>query len=223
MLEARIEKRRRGFVLEVELSCPRGGSLAILGASGAGKSTVLACLAGLEQPDRGYIRWQGITQFPPPLPLARRALGWLGQNERLFPHLDVAANVLFGLDRAQQRREAEWIAELRARLELDAIWRAPALEVSGGEMRRVALARMLARRPQLLLLDEPFADQDAARAQALALALREWQRRWDWTILAADPRPDELALVATRALLLDRGRIAAEQPLTACSPSRPHR
>ncbi len=209
MLELRIEKHRRHFQLRAELRLPEGGSLAVTGASGAGKSTLLACIAGALPPDRGVIRWRGLALHPPPLPLARRPLGWLAQHERLFPHLNVAGNVCFGLDRRARPAASAWIEELRARLELEPIWHAPAAEVSGGEARRVALARALARRPPLLLLDEPFADQDAARVQAIIAALLDWKRRWGWTLLAADHRLPALAQMTDQVLLLQAGRITA--------------
>ena len=210
MLDAQIVKRRRNFRLEVKLACPTGEALAVLGASGAGKSTLLACLAGLESPDSGWVRWHRAVYYPPPLALARRQLGWLAQRERLFPHLDVAGNVLFSLGRGERRAAAGWIEELRERLELQPIWCAPADEVSGGEARRVALARLLARRPPLLLLDELFANQDAARATAIAAALNEWRRRWGWTLILAGHRSQSLRQLSERVLLLEQGQIAAQ-------------
>src|SRR5712692_2061853 len=97
MLEARIVKRRRPFVVEVRLRLEPGGRLGLFGASGAGKSTVLSCIAGLEAPDAGEVRFDGQRFYPPNLPLHRRPIAYLTQNDLLFPHLTVAENVCFGL------------------------------------------------------------------------------------------------------------------------------
>ena len=97
MLEAHIVKARPAFVVDVTIRLDRGERLGLFGASGAGKSTVLSCLAGLETPDGGEIRCDGALLFPPNAPLYRRAIGYLTQSDSLFPHLTVGENVSFGL------------------------------------------------------------------------------------------------------------------------------
>src|SRR5215471_15679026 len=134
MLKAVIVKKRRELNVRVSLELAEGCSLALFGASGAGKSTVLACIAGIEEPDEGEVRLGNIRFFPPSLPLHRRTVGYLTQEPGLFPHLRVGENVTFGLsrERASAKDQRDWIATLRDRLQLSAVWNAPASLISGG-------------------------------------------------------------------------------------------
>jgi ABC-type sulfate/molybdate transport systems ATPase subunit len=207
MLEAHIVKVRSAFTVEVEIRLERGERLGLFGASGAGKSTVLSCLAGLETPDAGAIRLAGAVLFPPNLPLYRRPLGYLTQNDWLFPHLSVAENVGFGLESRERAAAAGWIEELRQRLDLAPVWNEPARLVSGGQGRRVALARMLARRPPLILLDEPFTALDRLAISAMIEALMEWHRQLGFTLIAVDHRAEILERLCARAAVIESGRI----------------
>ncbi len=207
MLEAHIVKRRRPFVVEVELRLERGGRLGLLGASGAGKSTVLSCIAGLEVPDAGEVRFGGEGFFPPNLALHRRPLAYLTQNDLLFPHLTVAQNVYFGVGNGDRAPAAAWVGELRDRLALGPLWNEPAREVSGGQARRVALARMLARRPPLVLLDEPFGALDRPTMDDLIEAILGWQRKIGFTLIAVDHRAEILGRLCDRIAVIEAGRI----------------
>src|SRR5215813_4252858 len=100
MLKAQIFKRRREYEINVKLELGDGESLGLFGASGAGKSTVLACIAGIEEPDAGYVKLGDLQFFPPSMPLHRRPVGYLTQEPALFPHLSVKENVCFGIPRA---------------------------------------------------------------------------------------------------------------------------
>ena len=204
MLEAGIRKQRRGLTVEVEFSLAAGAALGLFGPSGAGKSTVLECIAGLQAPDAGYVRWNGAALFPPPAPLHRRGLGYLTQEPCLFPHLTVAENVAFGLSRPAG--ESVWLSEVRERLQLGECWQARAGHLSGGQARRVALARMLARRPPLLLLDEPFAGLDRAGVRELIAALLEWRTALGFALLVVDHNPDVLSRLCPTALVMLQGR-----------------
>jgi iron(III) transport system ATP-binding protein len=157
----------RGIDLEVEA----GTITALVGPSGCGKTTLLRIVAGFEQADAGIVRIGGTTVVDPEVsvPAERRRIGFVPQEGALFPHLDVAANITFGLPRAQ-RRAKHRVDEL---LELVGLDRSSAArrphQLSGGQQQRVALARALAPEPALVLLDEPFAALDAG--------LRESTRR----------------------------------------------
>src|SRR5215472_4099707 len=118
MLSAHIIKARRAFTVDVQLRLQDGQRLGIFGATGAGKSTVLSCLAGIESPDAGEIRLNDLRLFPPGLPLYQRPVGYLTQRDWLFPHLSVADNVCFGLRGHQRDGAREWIEELKRRLDL---------------------------------------------------------------------------------------------------------
>lgn len=219
MLECVIYKQRPEFPIDVTLQIQTGTRLGLFGPSGAGKSTILSCIAGIENPDKGTIHFTNTRWFPPALPLHHRSLGYLHQRERLFPHLSVADNVVFALS-AQQRKHARvWIDELIERLQLTRFWTTPTAALSGGQSRRVALARTLCRRPPLLLLDEPFAGLDQPLARLLIEPLIDWQIRFGWTLLVVDHDPQMLALLCPHAALLERGRITQQgawthRPLT---------
>lgn len=206
MLDCSLIKARRDFAISVEFSV--GASrLGLFGPSGSGKSTLLSCLAGLETPDSGQIRWNGQPWFPPPLPLHQRSLGYLTQKERLFPHLSVAENVLFALDGAARRQEEAWIQEIRGRLGLEALWRRRPHELSGGQTRRVALARALCRKPELVLLDEPFAGLDRPLVRELTAVITLWQEELGFTLLAVDHDPLVLEALCPDVIAIERGQV----------------
>jgi len=201
---ARIRKRRRDVEIDVALDVAPGASVALFGPSGAGKSTVLACLAGFEAPDDGTITLGSRVLYPPQLTLAERGVGYLAQDAQLFGHLTVAQNVAYGT-----RGDAAWTAELRDRFGLGDLWHASAARVSGGQARRIALARALGPRPALLLLDEPFAGLDRTRARALLEDLRGWRARLGFALVAADHDAEALEAICERVLALDAGRVAS--------------
>ncbi len=209
MLDAHIVKQRREFLVDVSLTLSPGQSLALFGTSGAGKSTVLACIAGLQTPDSGHVRWAGATFFPPAMPLHHRGVGMLTQNPELFPHLRVRENVEFGVNRrvADAPGHAQWIETLRDRLHLAPLWNAPATRISGGQARRVSLARMLAPRPRLVLLDEPFTGLDRQTTRELVEDLLLWQKELGFALLAVDHQVEVLErLCPQQALVVEQGR-----------------
>ncbi len=206
MLDCRIQKTRRAYAVTVDIAAGPE-RLALFGPSGSGKSTVLSCLAGLETPDGGHIRCDGQTWFPPPLALHHRSVGYLSQKEALFPHLSVAENVQFSLNAAAREQERAWIDEIRERLNLAALWRTRPQQLSGGQARRVALARTLCRRPRLVLLDEPFAGLDRPLVRELAGILKEWQERLRFTLLAVDHDPLVLEGLCPRVVALEEGQV----------------
>lgn len=210
MLKARIAKKRREFTVDVTLGLETGNSLGLFGASGTGKSTVLACIAGIEQPDEGHIDLDGMQFFPPSLALHKRPVGYLTQEPGLFPHLRVSENITFGISKqvAQDKDHARWIETLRQRLQLAALWHAPASLISGGQARRVALARMLARKPKLVLLDEPFAGLDRDLVRELIDDLVLWRRTLGFTMIAVDHQAEVLRrLCPEQAIVLEEGKI----------------
>ena len=207
MLDAHVVRRRAAFTVDVALRVERGDALALFGISGAGKSTVLSCLAGLEEPDDGYVRLDELTLFPPSLPLHRRPIGYLTQEAHLFPHLTVAQNVRFALD---GEGDTPWLDELRDRLRLKAIWETSATRISGGQARRVALARMLARRPRLVLLDEPFTGLDRHLVRGLLDDLIAWRAALGFTLVVVDHQPTILERLTARALVVEDGRVVQD-------------
>ncbi|MEJ1974971.1 MAG: ABC transporter ATP-binding protein [Acetobacteraceae bacterium] len=182
MADVRITALTKAFrgqpvLCGVNLYVPSGSLMAILGASGSGKTTLLRLLSGFERADSGTIEVGGVLVSGPGvhLPPERRHIGYVAQEGALFPHLSVAANVMFGLP-AAMRRDRHRAESLLESVGLPAAYAARSPhELSGGEQQRVALARALAPAPKLVLLDEPFSALDAAlrveTRQAVAAAL----------------------------------------------------
>jgi molybdate transport system ATP-binding protein len=210
MLKAHIIKKRRELQVDVALELEAGSAVGLFGASGAGKSTVLACIAGIEEPDDGFVQLNGLQLFPPSLPLHRRPLGYMTQEPGLFPHLSVSENIHFGISKslAATAEQQQWINTLRDRLQLGPLWNAPASLISGGQARRVALARMLARKPPLVLLDEPFAGLDRQLVRELIDDLIFWNRQIGFSMIAVDHQAEVLKrLCPQQAIVLEQGRI----------------
>ena len=189
------------------LDIAKGEFFALLGPSGCGKTTLLRMLAGFETPDAGeiYLNGENIAQVPPHL----RPVNMMFQNYALFPHLTVAANIAFGLKRMDMPK-----SEVDARVnEMIALVRLEGLEVrkpdqlSGGQRQRVALARSLARRPQMLLLDEPLAALDKKLREITQDELMEVQRRLGMTFIIVTHDQGEAMTVADRIGVMDKGKI----------------
>jgi molybdate transport system ATP-binding protein len=210
MLKAHIVKKRRELQVDVELELEAGSAVGLFGASGAGKSTVLACIAGIEEPDDGYVRFNRFNLFPPSLPLHRRPVGYMTQEPGLFPHLTVGENITFGISKeaAATTEQKQWIETLRNRLQLGPLWNAPASLISGGQARRVSLGRMLARKPPLVLLDEPFAGLDRQLVRELIDDLIFWGRTIGFSMIAVDHQAEVLKrLCPQEAIVLEQGKI----------------
>lgn len=188
--------RRGGFRLRASLRAD-AGRLAIVGPSGSGKTTLLDVIAGIE---RGRVVLDGLDLSR--LPLHRRSIGYVMQDAPLFPHLTVRGNLAYG-------PRAEGVEEVAARLGIAHLLDRMPRNLSGGERRRAVLARALASRPRLLLLDEPFAGLDeAARRDAMALL----HGLGDIPTVLVSHSPAEVLGLAERAVRLERGEVVAEGP-----------
>jgi ABC-type sulfate/molybdate transport systems ATPase subunit len=206
LLKAHIVKKRREMTVDVSLELASGDALGLFGGSGAGKTTVLTCIAGIEEPDAGFVQLDDHRLFPPSLPLHQRPLGYLTQDANLFPHLTVSENVRFGV-----AEHNEWIETLREHLRLGPLWSAPASRISGGQARRVSLARMLARKPPLVLLDEPFAGLDRQSVRELIDDLVLWRQTLGFSMIAVDHQAEVLQRLCPRgAIVLEVGRIVQQ-------------
>jgi ABC-type sulfate/molybdate transport systems ATPase subunit len=215
VLELRLDARRGSFHLQVECRLAAEWTV-IFGPSGSGKSTLLRLLAGLDEPTRGLIALDGHaltdTQRGVRVAPGKRQCGMVSQLPGLFPHLNAAANVGYGLaalDRAARGRRIDEMLELTGATELAD--RRPQ-DLSGGQAQRVALARALAPAPRLLLLDEPFSALDGAASDALLERLQASVRaNRVQTVMATHDASDALAIGA-EVLLLREGRQAALGP-----------
>jgi iron(III) transport system ATP-binding protein len=191
---------------DVSLEVRRGEFLGVLGPSGCGKTTLLRLVAGFERPEAGGIEIAGRAVAGPRRhePPERRRVGMVFQESALFPHLDVAGNVGFGLPR---RRRDERVAELIALVGLAGLHRRMPHELSGGQQQRVALARALAPDPAIILLDEPFSALDATLRAQLRLEVREILRAAGATAVAVTHDQAEALEIADRIAVMRAGRI----------------
>ena len=212
-LTAEFEKHFPGGpVIKVELRGPSDpcSPTVLFGPSGSGKSTTLRCLAGLERPDRGMIRFGDEIWFDSArgisLPPQRRRIGYLFQDYALFPHLRVAQNIGYGLGKIAAPERRQRIEEITTLLGLAGLDDRYPRQLSGGQQQRVALARALICRPRLLLLDEPLSALDAPTREQLRRQLRHWLIKLRIaTILVTHDRIEAVAL-GDHVVIFEAGR-----------------
>jgi ABC-type Fe3+/spermidine/putrescine transport system ATPase subunit len=197
---------------EVSLSVEPGEFFALLGPSGCGKTTLLRLIAGFETPDRGRILIDGedVTAAPP----YARPVNMMFQSYALFPHLDVAGNIEFGLrqERMPRPRRAARVKEMLSLVQMTGFERRRPHELSGGQRQRVALARALAKMPKLLLLDEPLAALDRKLREETRLELTGIQRRLGTGFLVVTHDQDEALGMASRIAVMNAGRLVQIGP-----------
>src|ERR1700744_2280606 len=195
-------------VNRVSLSVGEGELFALLGPSGCGKTTLLRLIAGFERPDDGRILIDGtdVTDMPP----YRRPVNMMFQSYALFPHLDVAGNIAFGLKQEgmERRRRDARVAEMLALVQMADYARRRPHELSGGQKQRVALARALAKMPKLLLLDEPLAALDRKLREETRLELIGIQERVGTSFVFVTHDQEEALGMASRIAVMERGRVA---------------
>jgi len=209
-ISIRNVSRRFGKVVAVDslsLDIKRGELFCLLGASGCGKTTLLRMLAGFESVDEGVIEIDGIDMSN--VPPAVRPVNIMFQNYALFPHMTVANNIAYGLRRAGlPRAETEVrVTELLQLVRLAEMEERKPHQLSGGQRQRVALARALARRPKLLLLDEPLAALDKKLREDTQFELVDIQERLDTTFIVVTHDQEEAMTLASRAGVMDHGRL----------------
>jgi putrescine transport system ATP-binding protein len=208
----RIEAVSKGFggvkaVDHLSLDVFEGEFFALLGPSGCGKTTLLRLIAGFERPDTGRIVLDGVDLAP--VPPYRRPVNMMFQSYALFPHLNVEANVAFGLkqERLPRREIGRRVADMLAMLKLESFGGRKPHELSGGQRQRVALARSLVKRPRLLLLDEPLAALDKKLRGETQFELMELQRRLGLTFVIVTHDQSEAMTLADRIAVMDCGRL----------------
>jgi putrescine transport system ATP-binding protein len=206
---AEVSKRFAGVpaVHRLSLDIHPGEFFALLGPSGCGKTTLLRMLAGFETPDEGRVLLEGedLAAVPP----HRRPVNMMFQSYALFPHLSVAGNIAFGLrqDRLPKQAIAARVEEMLTLVKLEGLGARKPDQLSGGQRQRVALARSLAKRPKVLLLDEPMAALDKKLREETQFELMDLQARLGTAFVIVTHDQEEAMTVAHRIAVMDRGEI----------------
>jgi molybdate transport system ATP-binding protein len=216
-LEVRIRKRfpnpEGTFNVNVHFRALAGFTI-VFGASGAGKTTILDCIAGLIKPDEGRIFVGGEELYDSEkkcnLPAWKRRVGYVHQDLALFPHLTAEENVGYGLRSLGAAERRSQIGEIMTRLRIDRLRDRHPAQISGGERQRVALARTLVTEPRVLLLDEPLAALDRPAKSSLVNDLRKWNQNHRIPILFVTHNGEEVFALGDEVIILDSGRIVAQ-------------
>jgi molybdate transport system ATP-binding protein len=213
-LVADFEKRfARGPTIQGKLRLPadRFHVTVLLGPSGSGKTTVLRALAGLERPDSGSITFRGQSWFAAAegafLSPQQRDVGFHFQEYALFPHLTVAQNIGYGLTHLSRSESTKVVAQLLEHFQLVELAARYPHQTSGGQQQRIALARALARRPRLLLLDEPLSALDSELRDELRARLREWLAGFAIPVILVTHDRAEAAVLGDQIVVMEGGKV----------------
>ncbi len=226
MLEVRVQRRLGRFRIQARFRVAARGVTALFGPSGSGKTSLVNMLAGLLRPDSGRIALAGRTLFDSnrgvDLSPQRRRVGYVFQDGRLFPHLTVRGNLLYGRPRGGGKGddglELEPVVEL---LGIGHILHRRPAALSGGERQRVAIGRALLCRPRLLLMDEPLASLDQGRKQELLPFIQRLARGCSLPIVYVSHSREEIRCLAHTVVVLEGGRVAAVEVLERGSEGTP--
>lgn len=204
-LEVCIKKKLKGFSLDIEFNTSKE-FLGILGSSGSGKSMTLRCIAGIDKPDEGRIVLNGRVLFDSSKNLnlkpQERNVGYLFQNYALFPHMTVEQNIRCGLYKERHKDEVSSILEL---VHLSGMEKRYPRQLSGGQQQRAALARILASKPEVLLLDEPFSALDSYLKEEIQLDLLELLESYDGQVAMVTHNRDEAYRMSQNIMVVDKG------------------
>jgi molybdate transport system ATP-binding protein len=214
-LSLKLHKQVNGFRLDIEWAMEN--ELAVLfGFSGAGKSMTLQLIAGLIRPDEGWIYSRNRTLFDSRsginLAPQDRSIGYVFQNLALFPHMTVKRNILYGAGRIKNEMKEELVLKMMETFHLVGLESRYPSEISGGQQQRVALARALIRRPDLILLDEPFSALDNPLRLEMQKFLKEIRREFNIPLLLVTHDLSEAFSLADKIIVYSQGRIAQIGP-----------
>jgi molybdate transport system ATP-binding protein len=221
MLQVSLQFRRAAFSLDVSFAAPTPGVTALFGRSGAGKSTIAQLLAGLWRADAGRVQLGDQLLFDSQqrlnVPAQRRRIGYVFQDLRLFPHLNVEHNLRYGLRRASRHPATIGWQHTIELLDLGPLLQRRSAQLSGGERQRVALGRALLSQPRLLLLDEPLSAIDAHKRGELLPYFERLRDELSLPMILITHQFEDLLRLANTVVLLDAGRVLAQGALPELS------
>lgn len=210
MLDIRIAKKLWHFDLELNVKI-NNQILVLWGSSGAGKTTILQCLAGLLKPDSGCVRLNDQVLFSSDdkinVPTRLRKVGYLFQDYALFPHMTVRQNVLYGLKGIRQKGADVDAVDLLNSFGVGHLVERYPGQLSGGEKQRVALARALVVQPRLLLLDEPFSALDKSTRESLRQEIKDMHRQWKIPFILVSHDEEDAKFLGDVIVSLENGQL----------------
>ena len=209
-LQVELEKKVKTGTIQVKFSL-ENEVLGILGRSGCGKSVTLKCIAGMLQPEKGKIQLDDRVLYDSGRNISRKArerrIGYLFQNYALFPNLTVLENICFSLKRSDREGQA-YARELMERFYLTEVADSYPAILSGGQQQRTAMARMLAARPEVLLLDEPFSALDSFLRREMEREVREVLKSFGGVSILVSHNKEEIRRLTQRCMVMEQGKIA---------------
>ena len=213
MIDIHIEKQYKDFKVKVSYDCEDIGITALLGRSGAGKTSVINMIAGLTQPDKGHITIGDRSVYHSKkninLPPEKRRFGYVFQEGRLFPHLSVMSNLTYGMKLIPRGERYIGLDQVIDLLGLSTLLDRRPSKLSRGEKQRVAIGRALLTSPSLLLMDEPLASLDQARKHEVLPFIKALSTQLSIPILYVSHSIEEIILIAQKILVLTRGQLKA--------------
>ncbi|MFO8086155.1 MAG: molybdenum ABC transporter ATP-binding protein [Desulfobacterales bacterium] len=213
MLDVSIRKKQGEFALDIRFSTSENGVTALFGNSGAGKTSVINMIAGLVRPDQGHIAANGRVMFDSEKRIdispENRRIGYIFQDGRLFPHLSVRSNLIYGMKLISPSKRFVQFDQVVDLLGIKNLLDRRPAKLSGGEKQRVAIGRALLSNPSLLLMDEPLASLDNSRKAEVLPFISEICRKFKLPILYVSHSPDEVLDLADNLVLMDSGKAVA--------------
>ena len=214
MLSVNITKAFGSFRLETQFEVEEGSITAIFGKSGAGKTSTINAIAGLTRPDVGVIQIGNTTLFDQNLkinlPIYKRQIGYVFQDDRLFPHMTVRNNLIYGTHKNRDVANSLNLTDITGLLELAPLLERRPRSLSGGEKQRVAIGRALLSNPKLLLMDEPLASIDVQHRFEILPFIQRVREKTGITIIYVTHALEEVIFIADQIILLSEGQVTAQ-------------
>ena len=214
MLSVNITKAFGSFRLKTEFEVEEGSITAIFGKSGAGKTSTINAIAGLTRPDVGVIQIGNTTLFDQNMrinvPIYKRQIGYVFQDDRLFPHMTVRNNLIYGTAKTRYMADSLNLTDITGLLELAPLLERRPRTLSGGEKQRVAIGRALLSNPKLLLMDEPLASIDVQHRFEILPFIQRVREKTGITIIYVTHALEEVIFIADQIILLSEGQVTAQ-------------